>query len=252
MPVAAVTTGGNCNNNMGSNTATGGMNPKSIMMILLSSFGTEITAATVHSEPVPAVVGTATIGGNLRNPKVVTVNAPWYALIDLALQILAPTTFARSIAEPPPTATNPSQLPCRNNASASSTSSTWGFGNTPSYVSKLKPQLDSALFTGATMPLSMSTRSVTTSGFLLPSSCKSRPSSLVLFGPVNRRGLATGTILLAMKVSSRFNNAMRRAFLCRCLPQIAKASAPTSTSLRMDLAMPYVTFYLCGRHRMQS
>ena len=58
-----------------------------------------MTAASVTSEPVPAVVGTATSGGRARW----TRNRPrifWMGFAGWAMR--APTPLAQSMAEPPP------------------------------------------------------------------------------------------------------------------------------------------------------
>ena len=64
MPVAAVMCAGSLNRIAGSSTATSGMNWLSAMRNFLFSSGKVMMAATVVSEPVPAVVGTAMNGGS--------------------------------------------------------------------------------------------------------------------------------------------------------------------------------------------
>ena len=65
-----------------------------------------MTAAIVVSEPVPAVVGTATKGGSLRP----TLKRPAMSPICLSGRtISAAAAFAASIGEPPPIARKPLQ-----------------------------------------------------------------------------------------------------------------------------------------------
>ena len=59
MPVAAVTGAGSPTISVGSSAAMRGTRRGSMMTTLSLASGSEITAATVTSEPVPAVVGTA-------------------------------------------------------------------------------------------------------------------------------------------------------------------------------------------------
>ncbi len=59
MPVAAVTAGGSPVIRFGSSAAIDGTSRVSAITSFLCVFGSDTTAATVTSEPVPAVVGTA-------------------------------------------------------------------------------------------------------------------------------------------------------------------------------------------------
>ena len=68
MPVAAVMAGGRPVISAGSSAATLGTSRVSTITILLLRSGSAITAATVTSEPVPAVVGTAYTGAGLCRP----------------------------------------------------------------------------------------------------------------------------------------------------------------------------------------
>ena len=107
MPVAAVTAGGRPSISSGSTSATCGPIsgvPPTLNLIFRS--GSVITAQSVTSLPVPAVVGTATSGG-IR--LAIGVCPYSYSLIDPPLTISTPTDFAVSIELPPPSATSPSQ-----------------------------------------------------------------------------------------------------------------------------------------------
>ena len=73
--------------------------------------GSVTTAATVTSDPVPAVVGIANNG----NIGCVTFSMPMSFWGDLPVTAIAPITFAASMTEPPPTARIAS-LPCARTA----------------------------------------------------------------------------------------------------------------------------------------
>src|SRR5690625_918893 len=91
----------------------------------------EITAAIVASLPVPAVVGMAIKGGILFR----TFRTPFKSGIDfLDLTTLAPTTFAQSIGDPPPTAMIPTQAFDSYMITASSTFVIVGLGTVLSYI----------------------------------------------------------------------------------------------------------------------
>ena len=92
-------------------------------LCLISGF--VITAVTVTSLPVPAVVGIATRGGSFFQ----TLSKPFIcSRVFFGYAIHAPVAFAQSIEEPPPKAIIPWQLFSIYNCFASFTFFTVGFG----------------------------------------------------------------------------------------------------------------------------
>ena len=104
MPVVAVKNGGKDVVILASNKAYLGIKQKSSIAYLVLFAGSLITAASVHSLPVPAVVGIAINTGNLCN----TFKTPF--ILDKGVRFLTtrmPTPFAQSMLEPPPRAMIP-------------------------------------------------------------------------------------------------------------------------------------------------
>src|SRR6184192_3378276 len=126
MPVPAVTPAGRLTLNAGSTSATHDAMfgvPPTLNFTFRS--GSVITAQSVASLPVPAVVGTATSGGM----RVVIGVPPYsYSTIEPPWATSTPTDFAVSIELPPPRATRPSQPDSRYATLARPTSSISGFG----------------------------------------------------------------------------------------------------------------------------
>src|SRR5699024_9106945 len=99
MPVVAVIKGGRLNVTLGSRTAYLGIREKSLMGYLCRVWASVMTAASVVSLPVPAVVGTAIKRGSF----LCTFNIPFIFARDcFGLAIRAPVALAQSILEPPP------------------------------------------------------------------------------------------------------------------------------------------------------
>ena len=142
MPVQAVISGGKLMSRVGSSTATFGISTKSLTMSACWVLGSASTAVGVASEPLPAVVGTATKNGiSFRTLKVPTKSSGDF----LGRATRAPASFAQSMADPPPMATMASQLRERKNAAALLTHSTSGLDMTSSNIAVVMPR-DSSSF----------------------------------------------------------------------------------------------------------
>ena len=83
---------------MGSTTATLGMRKPETTPCLVLSFSLAKMAIAVTSEPVPAVVGTATIG----RPFLGTMSMPTIDSTEASLPTSTEVILATSMAEPPP------------------------------------------------------------------------------------------------------------------------------------------------------
>ena len=163
MPVVDVTLGGRPTVSSGSKTANLGIRLVSFMEALWRVAWSVITAATVVSDPVPAVVGTAKMVGillrTLKSPCSCSTVFPFFTAT-------APMPLQQSIGEPPPKATMASQLFSLNSLSPSFTLISVGFGCTPSYTTYSTPSSSMALNKLSKSPSPMRTLSVTTSTFL--------------------------------------------------------------------------------------
>ena len=113
-PTAAVTAGGQPIVSSGSQIASRGRRCWCEMPVFTRCSGTSRTATAVTSEPVPAVVGSATTGrsgpGTARPPPIggltqSRISPPWVASSAAA--------FTVSSADPPPNPTKPSKSPPR-------------------------------------------------------------------------------------------------------------------------------------------
>ena len=99
MPVVAVIKGGRLKVTLGSRTAYLGISGKSLMAYLYLVWASVMTAASVVSLPVPAVVGTAIRRGSFLH----TFKMPFIFARDcFGFAIRAPTALAQSMLEPPP------------------------------------------------------------------------------------------------------------------------------------------------------
>jgi hypothetical protein len=109
-PVAAVTAGGRDRVSSGSTNTNRGSSRSLRMLRLARCSGEEITPLRVASDPVPAVVGTATIGSTSRVTSSLW-GAPsknWEIPSASGWATTAATALARSMAEPPPRASSTS------------------------------------------------------------------------------------------------------------------------------------------------
>ncbi len=102
MPVVAVVKGGRATVNSGSSTAYRGIRTGSLMAAFRWVAESVITAATVVSEPAPAVVGMATKVGIGR--QIFSKPCNWDTAFP-GRTALAAMPLAQSIREPPPRAT---------------------------------------------------------------------------------------------------------------------------------------------------
>ena len=98
-PVAAVTDGGAVMVNAGSSIARSGIRTAPFKSIFMSFSVFVMIVNCVASEPVPLVVGIATIGGVGT-----VITLPRKSLTEQPLVATAPIAFIASIGEPPPTA----------------------------------------------------------------------------------------------------------------------------------------------------
>ena len=154
------------------------------MIFLVWVASSVITPARPTSLPVPAVVGTATIGrmpaGSARFHQSPTSSKShkgrvWPAMKATALPVSSPL--------PPPTATTPSWPPARNTASPASTFEPVGFGRSSENRPGLRPASRRRSSTRWITGSRASPGSVTTSGWRMPASAQARPSFATVPAP---------------------------------------------------------------------
>ena len=135
IPHWAVTSGGTVASTRGSTTVTSGTRPRPMIVILVCRAGSLTMQNWDTSEPLPAVVGMATTGGNGR----VARSMPSYSRMWPPFDAKIATPFAASITDPPPSAMIPSP-PCRLYFSkAAATSWARGLGEIPVKQSECNP-----------------------------------------------------------------------------------------------------------------
>ena len=161
MPVAAVTSRGNPVISAGSSAAIAGTSRVSAMTSLRLVSGSETTAATVTSDPVPAVVGTAYSGSGPRSP----LKYPTSLRGCLRLATACAIVFAASIGEPPPNATTASHPCFSQNAMPFSITGIGASGVIASNTTYAAPPAFNASSRPRSRPFCATTRSVTTSTF---------------------------------------------------------------------------------------
>ena len=108
-----------------------------------------MTAASVTSEPVPAVVGTARRSGSFLWILSIPLIFPTGRSLFTAR---APATLAQSMTEPPPMARIASQPDTKKHSAAASTSATVGSGDTPVYSTVRMPASSHCARSGAIVP----------------------------------------------------------------------------------------------------
>ena len=140
MPVPAVSAGGRPTVSSGSRITCAGIIPGWKITFLVRLATLVMTPARPTSDPVPAVVGTATIGaipaGSARVHQSPTsskshIGSDWPRIKAM--------TFPQSIAEPPPKATTPSWPPSRSTASPAATLASVGFARTSEKTAAGRP-----------------------------------------------------------------------------------------------------------------
>src|SRR5690242_16837410 len=175
MPVPAVTAGGSLTVSSGSMSAThAAMSGVPPTLNLILRLGSVMTAHSVTSLPVPAVVGTAIIGGMRER---IGLWPHSYSTMLPSSTATTPMPFAVSIEMPPPIATRPSQPCALYSAAPASTSSTPGLARTLSNTTGSTSELRSASSATSSNPAALTPASVTSSGRRMPSRLASRPSS---------------------------------------------------------------------------
>ncbi len=142
MPVPAVRCGGSGTVSSGSQITCAGiiLGWKITFLVWLATF--VITPARPTSEPVPAVVGTATIGA-MPSGSARVHQSPMSSKshIGRVWPFMKATTLPQSSAEPPPKAITPSWPPARMTASPASTLVSVGFGCTSENTAACRPPL---------------------------------------------------------------------------------------------------------------
>ena len=185
--MAAVTPGGHDVVSSGSTTARLGWRKRWEIPVFVPRLGKSTIATVVTSEPVPDVVGSASTGrsgpGTGRPPPSGALtqsrrSPPW---APRSAQI-----FTVSIAEPPPTPTNPSKLPStaaaasRTDVSVGSPSTGWSTGSMPA--------VRSVAASSAPTPESITNRSQTTKARVTPRVRRWSPASDAAPAPKTIRG----------------------------------------------------------------
>ena len=181
MPVAAVKNGGKPSVKHGSQIATAGIRYGERKPSFRSSFMV-IKEARPTSLPVPAVVGTAISGSTsaliLATPPSIAAywrnGAGW-------LKSKA-TALAKSMLEPPPTATMPSHSLSRRNVRACSTAASVGLEGVPSKTQACSFRFADSI-TCVIRGVLLSPLSVTNRGLFTLSNCSSLASSAIAFSP---------------------------------------------------------------------
>jgi hypothetical protein len=181
--VAAVTAGGSPSVSSGSaNTCFARIFGENTMRLTCVS-SSETTAERPTSEPVPAVVGSATNQGTTSG---IVRTFGWshaYSSASPPAVPITPTIFATSSAAPPPNPTTLSARCARNAAAPALACATVGLPKMPSNTATSSP----AARNGSTKPVATgsfaSARSVTTSGRFRPWSRRCGPTSLAAPGP---------------------------------------------------------------------
>mmetsp|Transcript_72304 Transcript_72304/g.172674 ORF Transcript_72304/g.172674 Transcript_72304/m.172674 type:complete len:216 (+) Transcript_72304:1029-1676(+) len=188
--------------------ATCGTRPGSASMIFFFASGRLMTAATVVSEPVPAVVGIATMGGSLRpvTPYQVTWSMPSMSSRSLSgLAMSAPIALAQSMGEPPPREMRLSQPDSLKSFVPSRTSCLDGFGCTWSKTVYRIPAASSPSVQSFAHPRRTRSASVTSKGLLTPSCRSTSASWLRLPSPLRTLGSGMGSTRVAAHPTFRLN-----------------------------------------------
>ena len=137
-----------------------------------------ITLARPTSEPVPAVVGTATIG-KIASASARVHQSPMSSKSQTGRDCPAikATILARSNPDPPPKATTPSCPPSRNTANPASKFFSLGFVSTSANLAGFRPPCRKISIARSVIGKSANPRSVTKRGFLIPAARQASPNS---------------------------------------------------------------------------
>ena len=184
MPVPAVMAGGMPTVSSGSQMVIAGIIFGWKITFLVCVASSVMTPARPTSEPVPAVVGTATIGRMpLGSARVHQSPMSSKSHIGRVCPAMKAMTLPASSAEPPPSAITPSCRPAFSAASPASTFAATGLGFTSENTAAAMPasrSTSSARFTGGRVA---SRGSVTSSGRDMPAAATAAPSSAMRPAP---------------------------------------------------------------------
>ena len=143
-----------------------------------------ITPARPTSDPVPAVVGTATIGAiPFGSARVHQSPMSSKSHIGRVCPRMKATTLPQSSADPPPNATTPSCPPSRITASPAATFASVGFGCTSEKTAARNPAASSSPSASAVIVSFASPGSVTSSGRVIPAAAQASASSSIRPAP---------------------------------------------------------------------
>ena len=145
MPVPAVSAGGRPTVSSGSRITCAGSIPGWKITFLVWVARLVMTPARPTSEPVPAVVGTATTGAMpFGSARVHQSPMSSKSHIGRVWPRMKATTLPQSSAEPPPKATTPSWPPSRSTSSPAATFASVGFGRTSEKTAARRPAASSS------------------------------------------------------------------------------------------------------------
>src|SRR5690606_12624749 len=163
-----------------------------------------ITVNWVTSDPVPAVVGTATIG----NAGLSLLRGALYSAIAPPLTARSASALAVSIGLPPPKPTSTSASCAVTAARPAASESVVGSGTVPDHTAALRPASANVCTSSSAAPLPARKESVTTSGRRPPTSATRAPALWRAPAPIRiRLGWATVEI---MRPSPRENRQSTR------------------------------------------
>jgi hypothetical protein len=185
--VAAVTLGGMLSVSSGSRIATLGIKSGEKNTVFLPVSRSVATALRPTSLPVPAVVGSAIIGGRGPSTFALPPRASSYSERGPSCVAHSRTSLPTSSALPPPSAITTSAFSSTNALVAAAASSSVGLPATRSNTATLRPPFSSAACTVATKPALATPGSVTISARLAPSFLASGPHALVAPSPNTMR-----------------------------------------------------------------
>ncbi len=168
----------------GSQIVTFGIMPGWKMIFLVWVFSLVTTAARPTSEPVPAVVGTATIGAITEaSARVHQSPTSSKSNTERVWPAMKAISLPASSAEPPPNATTPSCPPALNAAMPAARFDSTGLGCTSANSLAGVPAAASVSIAFAVIGILATTGSVTNSGLAILAAFTASPSSLMRPAP---------------------------------------------------------------------